>query len=145
MEDIMQAVGLLRAGDRQAARERLLRLWDQWADGDGALQRCTIAHFLADTENDARAELEWDLLALEAATAARGPHGREAAEPGLEGFLPSLYLNAGDAYRRLGEHESARRHAELGLGHACRLGDDRYGRTIRGGLERLLKRLDGDP
>ncbi len=138
MDPIMQAVATLQNGDRAGARSALLRLWDE---GGSPLQRCTIAHFLADTEEDAAAELEWDLRALEAATGARDQEDRDAVEPALAGFLPSLHLNVGDAYRRMGQHEFAARHADNGIRRSAALGDDGYGDMVKGGLERLRARL----
>jgi hypothetical protein len=142
VEEIMQAVAIMQAGDRQQAREQLLELWEIWSEKDAPRECCTIAHFLADTEGDPRAELEWDLRALEAVTGARDPveHGQVAA--GLESFLPSLHLNAGDAWRRVGEPSRAKCPAEIGLAHAHALNGDGYGDMIKAGLERLRSQLN---
>lgn len=140
----MKAVAVLQAGDRERAREALLALWAKWSDQYAPLERCTIAHFLADTEEEPGAELEWDLRALEAATGTGGDaEDRQPVDSNLNGFLPSLHLNAGDACRRVGDQERARRHAEIGLAHAHALDGDGYGKTIRQGLERLLARVNG--
>ena len=111
---------------------------------DAAATLHTFAHFLADTEEEARAELAWDLLALEAATGDRGAEDREAMAPGLASFLPSLHLNVGDAYRRTGERDLARDHAVIGLRQSAALADYGYGAVIKAGLERLEARLWGD-
>jgi len=144
MSEIINAVGTLQAGDRQAARTELLRLWHEWSKRDAPLQRCTIAHFLADTEDDPATELEWDLLALEAATGSRGDSDLEAVDPSLNNFLPSLHLNVGDACRRTGQSERAKLHVENGLARSSSLEDDGYGQYVRGGLERLRARLDNN-
>lgn len=140
MEEIVQAVAALHAGD-PAARQRLLTIWEEWAERDAPLERCTIAHFLADTEEDPEVELEWDLRALYAATGTRAAEDRQAVDERVKSFLPSLHLNVGDAYRRLGDLDRAKRHAEIGLAHAHTLNDDGYGKTIVAGLERLSSRL----
>lgn len=143
MDEILRAVGMVHAGDREPARAELLRLWHQWRDRDAPLQRCTIAHFAADIEEDAAAELEWDLRALEAATGFRDDEDHAALDPALESFLPSLHLNVGDAWRRLGDRDRALRHAGHGLQRAGLLGEDGYGGTVRAGLERLRARSAG--
>jgi hypothetical protein len=140
VDEILKAVATLQAGEVTKAREQLLDLWERWRETDRALERCTIAHFLADTERMPRDELQWDLVALEAASGSK-----DRSNSGqLEGFLPSLHLNAGDAYRRLGDLERARSHAEMGLAHAGSLKDDPYANMTRTGLERLMLRLDAD-
>ncbi|MFE6777918.1 hypothetical protein [Streptomyces sp. NPDC057702] len=64
---IGQAVMLHRGGDREEARNRLGELWlELGADGD-TFHRCTLAHYLADTQDDPTDELAWDLRALAAA------------------------------------------------------------------------------
>lgn len=110
------------------------------------MQRCTIAHFLADTEEEVGAELAWDLLALEAATGCDRQGDVDAPSPELGSFLPSLHLNVGDAYRRLGDIDRARDHARFGLGRTAALPSGGYGDMVRTGLDRLLAICsDADP
>lgn len=82
MTRIGQAIMLLHGGDREEARNRFGALWSELgADGD-ALHRCTLAHYMADTQDDPGDELAWDLRALTAAEglrAAEGPGGGEGA------------------------------------------------------------------
>ena len=137
MKEITGAIGILQQGRTQQARELLLRLWNRISQSGAPLQICTIAHFLADTETEATAELEWDLRALEAAIGTRDTDDRDPLDPDLAGFLPSLHLNVGDCYRRLGDHERARLHARHGLNRAGALADGGYGAMIKGGLHRL--------
>jgi hypothetical protein len=141
MKAIIDAVGILQRGDTQHARELLLKLWEQIAPDGEPLQICTMAHFLADTETEPAAELEWDLRALAAAIGSRDADDRDAVAPEFAGFLPSLHLNVGDCYRRLGDHERARLHACHGLNRAAALPDDGYGGLIKAGLRRLRERV----
>ena len=145
MEDITHAIGILQSGDQTRGRQLLLQLWGQWKNKDAPRERCTIAHFLADTEDTVGAELQWDLIALDAATGAGDETDNEAIIPELEAFLPSLHLNVGDAHRRLGELHLARFHTEAGLRRATVLGDDHYASMIKTGLVRLLERLNSGP
>lgn len=71
----------------------------------------------------------------DARAAAAGATGPVAA------FYPSLHLNLGEDYRKVGDPQAARRHLDLGLAAAAALPDDGYGAMIRGGLEGLAQRL----
>ncbi|MFG3405465.1 hypothetical protein [Streptomyces sp. NPDC048142] len=83
MTRIGQAIMLLHGGDREEARNRFGALWSELgADGD-ALHRCTLAHYMADTQDDPGDELAWDLRALTAAEGLRAAEGPdEAGRPG---------------------------------------------------------------
>lgn len=64
---IAQVVMLHRGGDREEARSRFLRLWAEIGEDGDPLHRCTLAHFMAGTQDDPLDELTWDLRALAAA------------------------------------------------------------------------------
>ena len=146
MKEIMEAIGTLQRGDRATARSTLLRLWGELGETGTTTQRCTMAHFLADTEEEVESELAWDVIALEAATGKERGADDDALAPDLASFLPSLHLNVGDAYRRLGNYEQALAHAEFGLARTAVLPAGGYGDMVRTGLERLKERLTGaDP
>jgi hypothetical protein len=108
---IGEAVALDYAGDRARAREGLAASWDEIHLGGEAMHRCMLAHYMADMQDDLRAELLWDLRAMEAAAAIAGEAAREC--------LPSLYLNLAEDYRKLGEPDAAREH----LARAAELAD----------------------
>ncbi|MEV5954457.1 hypothetical protein AB0M11_11885 [Streptomyces sp. NPDC051987] len=134
---IGQVVMLHHAGDREEARRRLLDLWAEIGEHGAPLHRCTLAHYLADTQDDPSDELAWDLRALSAAEGAAG----------LRGFYPSLHLNLAADYVKLGRTEAARSHLRRARGAATALGDDGYGDGVRAAISRLELRLgdDGDP
>lgn len=140
MDEVMAAVAVTQSGDHSEGRRQLLRLWNEPGLINSPQQRCIVAHFLADTEKDVTAELAWDLLALESATGEREGDGNPLL-PILAGFLPSLHLNVGDAYRRAGDHGRAWTHVKAGLRWAEALPDDGYARMIKTGLDRLQARL----
>jgi hypothetical protein len=140
MTRIGAAIDLGQRGERDAARAALGELWGVVTE---PLHRCAVAHAMADVQGDPGEELTWDLRALDAArevtdaeTEAAGMAGGAAA------VLPSLHLNLGDVYRRLGDVDEARRHLELGLAATAALPDDGYRQMIRMGLDRLAQRLD---
>jgi hypothetical protein len=142
MVTIGRGIELNQQGERDAARTLLTDLWDRVGPDGDALHRCAIAHSLADTHDDPHEELAWDLRALDAADSITDEQVRRAGMPGtVAGFYPSLHLNLGDVYRRLGDEEGARRHLAAGQAAADALGDDGYARMIKAGLDRLGDRL----
>ncbi|MEV6473481.1 hypothetical protein [Streptomyces sp. NPDC051657] len=164
MTRIGQAIMLLHGGDREEARNRFGALWSELgADGD-ALHRCTLAHYMADTQDDPGDELAWDLRALTAADGLRtaegpgdGPSGGEgpdvgegrvgdrAAEhrdtPAVRAFYPSLHLNLAADYLKLQRPDSARIHLQRARAAAESLADDGYGGGVRAAIDRLELRM----
>src|SRR3954468_11073747 len=142
MTRVGEAMELGQAGRRVEARTLFAAIWaDLGPDGD-PLYRVAVAHAMADLQDDPHEELAWDLRALEAV---EGVSDERAAAAGVTGpvaaFYPSLHLNLGEDYRKVGNAEAARRHLGLGLTAAGALPDDGYGAMIRGGLEGLAQRL----
>ncbi|GLX51116.1 hypothetical protein Shyhy01_40660 [Streptomyces hygroscopicus subsp. hygroscopicus] len=139
---IGQVVMLHHGGDREEARSRFLDLWAEIGEDGDPLHRCTLAHYLADTQDDPADELAWDLRAL--AAARELPEGHPRSVPG---FFPSLHLNLAADYAKLGRTEAAR--TQLGHARAAAdvLPDDGYGAGVRAAIGRLELRLgqDGPP
>jgi hypothetical protein len=154
---IGQVVMLHHAGDREEARHRFLGLWAEIGEHGDPLHRCTLAHYLADTQDDPADELAWDLRALSAAEELtrdrfgdRDADRREGTLPDRrEGTLaaralyPSLHLNLAADYDRLGHREAARAHLRRARGAADSLAPDRYGEGVRAAIDRLELRLGG--
>lgn len=142
---IGQVVMLHHGGDREEARGRLLELWAELGEDGDPLHRCTLAHYLADTQDDPSDELAWDLRALSAAeelTDGRGT-GPEGA-PAVRAFYPSLHLNLAADYVKLGRAEAARTHLRRARGASTTLPDDAYGNGVRTAISRLELRLAED-
>ncbi|MEU1706727.1 hypothetical protein ABZ478_15145 [Streptomyces sp. NPDC005706] len=143
---IGQVVMLHHGGDREEARRRLLLLWAEIGEDGAPLHRCTLAHYLADTQDDPADELAWDLRALSAAEELTD--GRGAGDPvSVLAFLPSLHLNLAADYARLGRGEAARSHLGRARRTAGSLSDDGYGDGVRAAISRLELRLgdEGTP
>ncbi|MCT7355210.1 hypothetical protein N4P33_24090 [Streptomyces sp. 15-116A] len=139
-------VMLHHAGDREEARHRLLGLWAEIGEHGDPLHRCTLAHYLADTQDDPEVELAWDLRALTAAEEVAGDRtaGYEGA-PAVRALYPSLHLNLAADYARLGRPDAARTHLHRARGAAGTLADDTYGEGVRSAIRRLESRLgEGD-
>ncbi|HEY2225919.1 hypothetical protein [Actinomycetospora sp.] len=141
MSEIGAAVEVGHAGDPDEARRRLAQLWDDAAVRADPFHRCTLAHYAADLEPETVDELRWDLRALAAADEVTDERARAHHESlSIAGFYPSLHLNLGDDYQRLGDDASARHHLERARAAIDRLPDDGYGRMIRAGIESLAQR-----
>ncbi|WP_435807875.1 hypothetical protein [Streptomyces cyaneofuscatus] len=156
MTRIGQAVMLLHGGDREEARNRFGLLWSELgADGDG-LHRCTLAHYMADTQDDPGDELAWDLRAL---TAAEGLGGERPAEHrdslAVQALYPSLHLNLAADYLKLQRPDAARIHLRQARDAADALEDggpagqgayggySGYDAGVRAAIERLEERMRG--
>lgn len=150
MTRIGQAVILLHGGDRAEARERLAALWSEIAGSGAALHRCTLAHYMADVQDDPGDELAWDLRALSAARELSGTgQADEGAPEGGDGLAvralhPSLHLNLAADYVKLRRPADARAHLDLARAATGALADDGYGNGIRAAIDRLERALGPD-
>lgn len=123
-----------RGGDQAAARLNLEALWAEIGQDDGdPFHRCVLAHFLADLQDDPRAELRWDERALHAVAAVTDERAqRYDSSLQVRGFLPSLYASLADDHRRLGEMERAREYLDQARSVQDVLGEDPYGMLVKG-------------
>jgi hypothetical protein len=143
MTRIGQVVMLHHGGDREEARTRFLGLWSEIGEDGDPLHRCTLAHYMADTQDDPSDELAWDLRALSAADELTdGRVAEHHHSPAARAFYPSLHLNLAADYVKLGRAEAARSHLGLAREAVGVLGDDSYGDGIRAAMTRLELQLD---
>ncbi|MEV0828920.1 hypothetical protein [Nonomuraea rubra] len=133
-------------GKREAARELFAQIWDDIGGEQGdPLHVCVLAHSMADVQDDVDQELMWDLRALAAVGLVTDERVAQAGVPlSVAGLYPSLHLNLSECYRKLGDLDRAREHLQHARDGIGALGDDDYGRLIKGGLERLAGQL-GEP
>ncbi|MEV4826848.1 tetratricopeptide repeat protein [Micromonospora sp. CA-248260] len=130
-------------GQREAARGLFAQIWDEIGGEQGdPLHVCVLAHSMADVQDDVHQELIWDQRALAAADLLTDDRVAQAGVPmSVAGLYPSLHLNLGECYRKLGDLGRAReclQRAQAGIGA---LGDDDYAQLIKGGLDRLAQQL----
>ncbi|MFE0676290.1 hypothetical protein [Streptomyces sp. NPDC058867] len=146
MTRIGQLVMLHHAGDREEARHRFLDLWSEIGEDGDALHRCTLAHYLADTQDEPDDELAWDLRALTAAEELTDDRLAEhEGAPAVRALYPSLHLNLAADYVKLGRPDAARSHLRRARSASQALAEDSYGDGVRAAISRLELRLgDGD-
>ena len=150
MTRIGQAVMLHHGGDREEARGRFLGLWAEIGEDGDPLHRCTLAHYMADAQDDPSDELAWDLRALSAAEELSDERVAEVVRHegalAVRALYPSLHLNLAADYVKLDRPDAARTHIRRARGAAEALGDDSYGDGIRAAIGRLELRLgEGEP
>jgi len=143
MTRIGKGIELNQHGEREAARAVFAQVWIDIGEESGdPFHRCALAHSMADVQDDVHDELVWDLRALEAADLMTDERAARAGVTSpVAGFYPSLHLNLGECYRKLGDLDRAREQLERGQAAAGSLGDDDYGQMVNGGLDRLGERL----
>jgi hypothetical protein len=143
MTRIAAAIAQSHSGDRMAARESFANIWSDLGDAPDPFHVCTLSHYMADVQDDVRQELEWDLRALDAAGQVADDRAREHHESlSVRSFFPSLHLNVGDAYFRLGDPENAREHLRKAQASLRDLPDSPLADMTRKGVEGLAQRLD---
>ncbi|MGW6402216.1 hypothetical protein [Streptomyces sp. NPDC055134] len=146
MARIGQVIMLHHAGDREEARDRYLGLWAEIGEDGDPLHRCTLAHYMADAQDEPDDELAWDLRALSAAeglTEAR--LARHEQSLAVRALYPSLHLNLAADYVKLGRPEAARTHLTRARAVVGALGDDGYGDGVRAAIARLEQRVAAMP
>ncbi|KUN17087.1 hypothetical protein AQJ23_42515 [Streptomyces antibioticus] len=147
MTRIGQVVMLHHAGDREEARHRFLDLWAEIGEHGDPLHRCTLAHYMADAQDDPSDELAWDLRALTAAEELTDDRLAEHESTlAVRALYPSLHLNLAADYVKLDRSDAARTHLRRARGAADALADDTYGDGVRAAISRLELRLgEGSP
>ncbi|MFI9612535.1 hypothetical protein ACIHCM_12820 [Streptomyces sp. NPDC052023] len=142
MTRIGQVAMLHHAGDREEARQRYLELWAEIGEDGDPLHRCTLAHYMADAQDDPSDELAWDLRALGAAEELTDDRlAAHEGAPAVRALYPSLHLNLAADYVKLGRSGAARTHLRRARGAAGALADDPYGQGVRAAIGRLELRL----
>ncbi len=97
-------------GKPDQARALYRQAWELAQDD---FEACVAAHYVARFQGTLEATLEWNQVALSRALA--------APQELVQDFFPSLYLNLGQSYERLGDLAKAQRFydeaAQLGYCH----------------------------
>lgn len=140
----LEGVQAAQSGRTAEARAVFERLWEQLGERGDVFHRCVLAHYLADLQEDPRAELEWDRRALAAAdslTAERARTYEDALQ--VRAFYPSLHLNLASDHLKLGEPDQAREQLDRAVRSLDALPADDYSAGIRTAVAELRHRLRG--
>ena len=140
---IGQAVQLSHQGERGAARVLFAEIWDEIGGEQGdPLHICTLAHAMADVQDDVHQELVWDQQALAAAHLLTDARLAQAGVTlSVAGLYPSLHLNLSECYRRVGDLDRAREQLQQAQATIGALGDDGYAQMIKEGMQQVAERL----
>lgn len=139
MAEIAQVQQLALRGERSRAADAYAQLWEQVVGGR-PLYRITVAHYLADLQDDPGDELKWDVLALDAAAEVDEGHQDAVAVAPLRA---SLHVNAAAAMAKLGRSSDARRQLLAAEHNEQFLPSGGYGRLVRSQMRSLRAALDG--
>jgi hypothetical protein len=136
---IAQAQQASLQGHREQAASAYEQLWTKVEHGR-PLHRISVAHYMADLQDDPAEELRWDERAL-AAAAEVTP--RDADAPAVAPLRASLHLNAAGALHKLGRAEDARRQLHAARQAERTLPEDGYGRLVRSRIDALGAEMSG--
>lgn len=139
MATIAQVQHAVLQGHREQGASAYAQLWTQVEHGR-PLHRISVAHYLADLQDDPAEELRWDERALAAAAEVAPQHEDAAAVAPLRA---SLHVNAAGALHRLGRPEDARQQLEAARQAEQTLPEDGYGRLVRSRIDALGAELSG--
>jgi tetratricopeptide (TPR) repeat protein len=140
MARIAQSQQLALCGERAQAAQEFARIWQQFDADSDPLHRVTLAHYMADVQDTAADELEWDLRALAAADSITS--GDPAADR-VRGLYASLHLNVASALHELGRIDDSIRHLAQAEAAQPDLPPDGYGDLVRSGIAALRATLAG--
>jgi hypothetical protein len=129
-------------GERERARDLFAGLWAQVGHDGDPLHRVTLAHFMADVQDDPAQELEWDRRALAAADVLTDDRAG-AFSPSLtvRGMRASLHASLAADCERVGRLEEAREQLALATAAEADLPDGGYGELVRASIQEIRERL----
>jgi hypothetical protein len=138
---VLAAVSLAVSGEHEQGRRELMSCWRRTSATDHA-QRCVIAHYLADLHSELHEKVTWDERALSAYAQMGESELAVIGIASVREFAPSLHLNLGDGYLRLGRISDAAAQLHAGLDAQDALPQTGYGELVSRGLAGLAKRVE---
>ncbi len=119
-EPVLEAVGQAVNGRSEAAKAALEKCWDETVEEDHA-QRCVLAHYLADQQENLQSETRWDEQALTEFTYLQDGDLAAIGVPSTAGFAPSLHLTSVMITCALGASKTPkiRLYGRSNLSHDC--------------------------
>lgn len=130
------AEGMAVGGDAAAAHDFFARAWAARSDD---FEAAVAAHFVARTQPNAAAKLQWDLRAVQHAEA-----GLAAGDGRVRVLFASLYLNLGDRLLTAGQRDEARAAAARAEVELTALPAGGYREFVAVGVTRLRARAEAE-
>jgi hypothetical protein len=125
-------------GHREQAASAYEHLWTQVEHGR-PLHRVSVAHYMADLQDDPAEELRWDERAL-AAAAEVTPQDTDAAV--MAPLRASLHVNAASALHKLGRLAATRQQLAAARRAEQALPEEGYGRLVRAQIDALSAEMN---
>lgn len=143
MQRIVAGVERGKAGDREHARAILSEVWNQLGQHGDPLHVVTLAHFMADLQDDPADELEWDHRALTAADELTNERAQQyETSLVVRGFYPSLYASLASDYVKLNDADTARTYLARAEAASAELPEGDYGDYVQAEITHLRTQLD---
>ena len=137
-DPVMATIAQVQQVAQQGRKEQAITAYEQlWTQVERPLHRVSVAHYLADLQDDPAEELLWDERAL-AAAAEVEPHDTHIAP-----LRASLHVNAAGALFKLGRRDDARQQLEAARQAQDDLPEDGYGRLVRARIDALTAEVNG--
>ncbi len=132
------------SGNESRARELFAELWTRIGDDGDPLHRVTLAHFMADLQDDPAQELEWDRRALAAADVLTDDRAASFhPQLSVRGMRASLHASLAADYERLGRLTEAREQLHLAEAAEPDLPEGGYGELVRSAIADVRGRIEG--
>jgi tetratricopeptide (TPR) repeat protein len=118
-------------GRYEEARGLFTKAWETATDD---FEACIAAHYVARHQENPEETLRWNQESLRRAQAVSDDRVRD--------FYPSLFLNLGASYERVGNMKEGQRYYTLASQSSSSLPDDRYGHIVRNAIAAGVQRVD---
>lgn len=126
------------AAEARGQPAEALRLFaEAWSASADDFEACIAAHYVARHQPTVELALHWNAEALQRADAAAAERVRE--------FYPSLHLNLGHSFERLGDLRAARGHYHCAAARLADLPEDGYFNFVRAAVAKGLERTRARP
>lgn len=113
--------------------ESAMNLYNQaWHSAQNDFEAFTAAHYLARNRQNPAEELKWNLQSLS--------NAENLEDDEIKSYFPSLHLNTGKSYEKMGDWGNAKQHYQIAKSFAEYLPDDGYGKMIQSGIIAALER-----
>ena len=142
MQELVDRINEALVSSKDVAREILSRLWIAHEE-NGHLEKCIIAHYMADACAEIAEELKWDKTAYdELDNIVEEEINIINLQLTKKAFSASICLNLSNSYFKNGDSENARKYVIEGIALADFMDDSGYADMVKSGLSRLVVKIE---